>query len=140
MDMMEGAQLASDEGRVNHIYLCTNKHPTAGVGHKLSVEEQKTWANNKTIPDALIDAWFKSDLETARGSAQRYNYPAQVEDILTNMIFQMGAAGVANFKKMHEAITKRDYATASKEMLDSKWAKSDSPGRAARLAARMAAM
>jgi lysozyme len=39
------------------------------------------------------------------------------------MIFNLGLYGVLGFKRMLAALREKDYLKASKEMLDSKWAK-----------------
>ncbi len=53
------------------------------------------------------------------------------------MAFQLGVNGVANFKKMIAALIARDYAAAAREMLDSNWAKVQTPARAQRMAEMM---
>ena len=50
------------------------------------------------------------------------------------MCFQMGAAGLQGFERMIDAIFKDDWVQAHNEALDSKWARSDSPARAQRVA------
>ncbi len=42
--------------------------------------------------------------------------------VLIDMAFNIGVKGLGKFKKMMAAIEKRNYETASIEMLDSKWA------------------
>jgi lysozyme len=42
--------------------------------------------------------------------------------ILVDMAFNMGVPRLCKFKKMWEAIHNEDFSTASKEMLDSRWA------------------
>ena len=42
--------------------------------------------------------------------------------VLIDMCFNLGIARLKGFKKMLAALTRADYKTASKEMLDSKWA------------------
>lgn len=43
-------------------------------------------------------------------------------DVLLNMAFNLGTAGLLKFAKMLAAVEAGEYATAAKEMLDSKWA------------------
>jgi lysozyme len=59
------------------------------------------------------------------------------QNVIYNMCYQMGVEGVLKFKKMWLALEKGDYEEASKEMLDSKWAREDSPKRAKELAKKM---
>lgn len=58
------------------------------------------------------------------------------QEVLTEMVFQMGATGFGKFKKTIAFIRAGKHATAAMEMLDSKWHREDSPGRAETLAAR----
>jgi lysozyme len=46
----------------------------------------------------------------------------------------MGADGLAGFERMVKAILRGDWGAAYIEALDSKWARSDSPARAKRVA------
>ena len=39
------------------------------------------------------------------------------------MVFNLGLSRFLNFKKFIDAMEQKDYETAGKEMLDSKWAK-----------------
>ena len=48
------------------------------------------------------------------------------------MCYQLGLAGFSKFKKTISYIEKKNYKEASKEMLDSKWAK-QTPNRAKKL-------
>ena len=50
------------------------------------------------------------------------------------MAYQHGSTGLSDYDKFIEAINNKDYQTAYKEMLNSKWAKVDSPKRAQKLA------
>jgi lysozyme len=54
------------------------------------------------------------------------------------MTFQLGVSGVMAFKRLLAALERGDWPAAAAEMLDSKWAKEDSPARARRMAAAMA--
>jgi len=52
------------------------------------------------------------------------------------MMFNMGRPRLSNFKKMKEAVDKRDWFEAAYEMTASKWA-TQVPNRAMRLVQRM---
>jgi len=58
--------------------------------------------------------------------------PRQV--VLVCMAYQLGVDGTMEFKKMILALERGDYVKAAEEMLDSKWAKIDTPARAGRMA------
>ena len=57
-------------------------------------------------------------------------------DVLFEMCYQLGIVGVLKFKKMLAAIRDKDFAAASKAMLDSEWHK-QTPERCKELAAIM---
>jgi lysozyme len=57
--------------------------------------------------------------------------------VLVRMVYQLGIEGVLRFRRMCAALEAGDYETAATEMLDSKWAREDSPARANREAKRM---
>ena len=59
--------------------------------------------------------------------------PEDAQEVLYEMCYQMGVSGVSKFKKTLLYLENREFRMASIEMLDSKWAKSDSPQRAKRL-------
>lgn len=58
----------------------------------------------------------------------------QRQDSLIEMAYQLGVAGLMQFRKMWEAIEQKDFETARNEALNSKWAK-QTPKRAIRVAA-----
>jgi len=59
--------------------------------------------------------------------------PKEVIDILTEISYQLGINGLLKFKKTLNYIKNYNYKKAAVEMLDSKWAKKDSPKRAKEL-------
>ena len=85
-----------------------------------------------------------ADLDEAAKQAQAKfpwlgNHPPEVQEAVVRMSFQMGAAGVAKFKDMLAAIRRKDYKAAAEHGLDSEWARTQSPGRAARVMGQVAA-
>ncbi|RXK01507.1 glycoside hydrolase [Arcobacter sp. CECT 8989] len=56
-------------------------------------------------------------------------YPSHVQNVLLEMGFQLGVNGLMKFKKTLQLIEEGNYIGASKEMLNSKWAK-QTPKRA----------
>lgn len=62
--------------------------------------------------------------------------PKDVQDVVYEMSYQMGVAGVLKFKNMLKALQDEDYERAGDEALDSKWAK-QTPNRARKLAHKL---
>ena len=58
------------------------------------------------------------------------------QDVLVEMVFNMGLRRVKGFKKMLQALSEQDYPRAADEMLDSRWAR-QVKGRANTLAELM---
>lgn len=60
------------------------------------------------------------------------------QDVLVQMAFQMGIHGLLGFPHALEAMQAGHFTAARDHMLDSDWARSDSPARAMRMANQMA--
>jgi lysozyme len=58
------------------------------------------------------------------------------QEIIVEMVFQLGKNGVSKFRNMWKALAENNYIGASFEMLDSKWAK-QTPNRAKSMAELM---
>lgn len=125
-------------------YRDTEKVLTGGRGHVLTKEEKKLYPKGTAIPDALVNSWFKEDMEKADTNLtelleeKAVHVPDEVFDILLNMSFNLGKKGLKGFKKMWAAVEVEDWQTASAEMRDSKWF-GQVKNRAVRLVNRMAA-
>ena len=129
------------EGYRNKVYLDTLGKRTVGVGH-LCVED--FWEDDKEYEEKFLMTILKHDLQTAIKGADRVLVECPVlddlaEEIIIEMVFQLGETGVSKFKNMLKALKVPDYQTAAIEMLDSKWAK-QTPERAAGMSSEMAAL
>ena len=147
-------EIASDEGKRLSPYLCSENHLTIGIGHKLlDSDPESTWLaydsdksalSYHTITEERCKELFEKDIMAAiQGCRHVYDdfdtFPQELQHILINMVFQMGAGGVSKFRGMNKCISDNDYLGASEEMLDSKWSR-QTPNRSKRLSLRMAAL
>lgn len=114
-------QLSNDEGRKKRIYLDTASPPkwTGGVGRNLT---------DKGFSDDEIDLMLSNDIDQAvkdvRQLVPGFDLLDDVrQEVLTNMSFNLGYTRLAGFKKFIAAVNASEFAEASLEMLDSKWAK-----------------
>ena len=121
------------EGYRNKVYLDTLGKRTVGVGH-LCVEE--FWEDDKEYEEKFLMDILEADLQNAIKGAKDLmaqhgcmDIDEQAEEIIIEMIFQLGRTGVSKFKNMWKALSGLDYSTAASEMLDSRWAK-QTPNRA----------
>ena len=65
--------------------------------------------------------------------------PVEVRNVMLNMAYQLGFAGFCKFKKTIAYLQEADWENASKEMLDSRWAK-QTPNRAKELSEIIASL
>lgn len=141
----EVAQLMKDEGFRGYPYRCTQGFLT--VGHGFNIEpgyihsivhamlQGVEYPISQEYSTRILGQLVKNIWDVVQWEYP--DQPVEVKRILTNMQYQLGAIGVARFRKMHAALKVQDYGTAAKEMLDSVWAR-QTPNRARRLAERMA--
>jgi|TARA_B100000424_G_scaffold12397_1_gene9185 lysozyme len=127
------------EGYRNKVYLDTLGKRTVGVGH-LCVEN--FWEDDKEYEEDFLMDILKKDLQQAIRQADSMCEGLKISEdakiIIIEMIFQLGGTGVSKFRKMWQALQQDppDYAEASVQMLDSRWAK-QTPNRAKEMARLM---
>jgi len=121
-------QLKIDEGVVYEIYLDHLNYPTFGVGHLIKESDGEFGAKvgTKISPERVAEA-FDQDLDIAISECtvlygEGFCYlPDEVQQILVNMMFNMGRPRLSKFKKMNAAIEKGDWKEAAVEGRDSRW-------------------
>jgi lysozyme len=133
--------LKIEEGRSLKPYYCTEHFPTIGYGRKLSDikyaplpnivanEKEELEFLRKRIQESINKLSTQKPLAWSKCNEQR-------QAILVSMVYQLGFNGTLVFKKMWAAIEVGNFEEASKQMLDSLWAK-QTPKRALRHAKTM---
>ena len=128
------------EGYRNKVYLDSLGKRTVGVGH-LCVED--FWEDDKEYEEKFLLTILEHDLKSAIKSAEDLlkDFPLLddlAEEIIVEMIFQLGKTGVSKFKNMWTALRQSppQYDLAATEMLDSRWAK-QTPNRAKEMSDHM---
>lgn len=138
-------ELAADEGCKLEIYLDHLGYPTVGIGHLITEDDELYgFEVGSEVSQEHVDDLFHADVQrTLRDCEFLYSdfndLPEEAQLIIANMCFQLGRPRLSGFKKMKAAVDSRDWREASRQMLDSKWAK-QTPNRASRLSHRMAAL
>ena len=114
-----------------------------GVGH-LCVED--FWEDDKEYEEKFLMDILEADLQNAIKGAKDLmaehgcmDIDEIAEEIIIEMIFQLGKTGVSKFKNMWKALSGLLYSVAASEMLDSRWAK-QTPNRAQAMSAQMASL
>ena len=125
-------EVASDEGFMRIPYRCTSGKLSIGYGTNIQ--------DGITKEEALLLMRYRLGKVVAALESRLPFWPRLTDDrrrVLANMGYQLGVGGLMGFKRMLAALERGDYEAAAREMLDSKWAKRDTPARAGRMAERM---
>ena len=121
-------QLKIDEGVVNEVYLDHLGYPTFGIGH-LIVEgdpEEQLGAGHP-VSDERVKECFEKDLDTAISECvalygEGFNdWPGEVQEVLVNMLFNMGRTRLRGFKNFRKALDEENWSKAAVEGRDSRW-------------------
>ena len=86
----------------------------------------------------ILEKDLQSAIDQADDMCSNLTISDDAKIIIIEMIFQLGGTGVSKFRKMWQALQQDppDYAEASVQMLDSRWAK-QTPNRAKEMARLM---
>ena len=135
-------QLEIDEGVKYEIYLDHLGYPTFGIGH-LVVPDDKEYREDvgTRVSEERVRECFDKDVESVlRDCTLLYKdfdeLPEEVQQIVANMMFNMGYTRLSKFKGMKRGVDARDWNKAADEMVDSRWYKQVT-NRANRLVERM---
>lgn len=137
--------LKVDEGVKNEIYLDHLGLPTCGIGHLITEDDPEHGLEVGThIDDERVNELFDQDVQVTLGECRLlYNdfddLPEEAQQIIANMMFNMGRPRLSRFHKMKQAVDGRDWIEAGDQMMDSRWYKQVTT-RADRLVRRMQAI
>lgn len=116
------AQLIIDEDKIAHAYEDSLGYLTIGVGHLVDKRKGGGLSNN------AIDYILNEDIDKKyAGLIDALPWVRTLDDarqnVLINLAFNMGVAGLLGFTKTLAYIKRGEYKKASIEMLDSDWSK-----------------
>lgn len=135
-------QLISDEGCKYHVYKDSLGKRTCGIGHLITANDAEFHVPlNTPVSEWRVEEFFDQDIDIAINDCKKVFpkfdlMPCELQEILINMIFNLGINRFKGFKKMIAAIEDKKYLQAAKEMKNSKWFQ-QVPNRATRLINRM---
>lgn len=137
--------LEYEEGFREKPYICSEGYATVGYGLKLSrvkVNERDLYdyydfiisenAATQDLIDKVNKIYFSLELGTCLLSSVFREQDVHRKSALVLMVYQLGGRGASKFRKMLIAMLNADYKSASRELLDSLFAK-QTPNRAKRL-------
>ena len=120
-------QMKIDEGVVYEVYHDHLGLPTFGVGH-LVLDSDPEYGKPVGTPvdEDRVNDCFEKDLDTAISECavlyeEFEEMPGEVQEILVNMMFNMGRTRLSGFKNFKKALESEDWKQAGIEGRDSKW-------------------
>lgn len=130
--------LKRHEGVRDKVYQDSEDNPTIGIGFNLNRRDAKSRIEslglnynnilngNSSLKHEQIATLFQKDLSNAIKDAKSFlpdfnKQPDKIKIVLVNMSFNMGLTRLNQFVKFKDALIKKDYKRASKEMKDSRW-------------------
>ena len=136
-------QLMIDEGVKYEVYKDHLGYLTLGIGHLITqYDEEKGQPVGTPVSEERVKACFERDLDIAINECKMlYNpdfesFPGEVQEILVNMMFNMGRPRLSQFQNFKLALERGDWKSAAFEGRNSKWY-SQVTNRAERLMTRM---
>ena len=121
-------QIKESEGFRSKVYQCTEGFDTIGYGFAI-----KDLVLGEDICDMILERKIAELKLRIQQKLPFYEgMPETVQDVIVEMCYQMGVYGFSKFSKTIDHLMRKDFVAASKEMLDSRWAK-QTPNRAKKL-------
>ena len=138
-------QLEIDEGRVDALYNDHLGYATFGVGH-LVLESDPEYGSEigTAVSESRVIEAFEQDCENVLSDCNILyedfgDLPEEAQQVIANMMFNMGRPRLSKFKGMKRGVDSRDWNAAADEMVDSGWYKQVT-NRADRLVERIRAL
>ena len=138
-------QLEIDEGVKYVIYLDHLGLPTFGIGHLVTkTDPESGQAVGTPISKERVAECFDMDVQSVINDCNKLyedfeDLPEEVQQIIANMMFNMGYTRLSKFKGMKRGVDSKDWNQAADEMVDSRWYRQVT-NRANRLVERMRAV
>jgi len=138
-------QLEIDEGVKYDIYLDHLGLPTFGIGHLVTkTDPESGQAVGTSISKERVAECFDMDVQSVINDCSKLykdfeDLPEEVQQIIANMMFNMGYTRLSKFKGMKRGVDSKDWNQAADEMVDSRWYRQVT-NRANRLVERMRAV
>ena len=120
-------QLEIDEGVKYEIYNDHLGYATFGVGHLvLESDPEHGWEVGSSVDTVRVHEAFEQDCENVlRDCNILYedfdDLPEEAQQVIANMMFNMGRPRLSKFKGMKRGVDSRDWNAAADEMVDSAW-------------------
>lgn len=128
-----GDLIWKEEGFVPHAYEDSKGFLTIGPG--ILIDRKRGGGISPTEGRFLMENRIRlAEEECIKRFTWWWNMDQVRQQVIACMVYQMGANSVSGFGDMAAAIQRKDWNAVADEMLDSDWARKDSPSRARRMA------
>ena len=120
-------QLEIDEGVKYDIYLDHLGLPTFGIGHLVTkTDPESGQAVGTPISKERVAECFDMDVQSVINDCNKLyedfeDLPEEVQQIIANMMFNMGYTRLSKFKGMKRGVDSLNWNQAADEMVDSRW-------------------
>ena len=135
-------QLKIDEGCVYELYNDHLGYATFGIGHLVTESDPEHGSDIGTeVSESRVVEAFEQDVQTVLSDcAVLYpdfdELPEETQQVIANMMFNLGRPRLSAFKGMKAGVDARDWNEAADQMVDSRWYRQVG-ARAERLVERM---
>ena len=126
--------IKKNEGFKNTAYKDQTGNYTIGFGHLIKKNEKHLLLkrHSKKALHRIFICDLNFAIEKFKKHYDKNRLPGNIQEVIIEMIFQLGIKNVIMFKRFNLCIKKKKFYLASLEMMDSKWNK-QTPKRVARL-------
>ena len=120
-------EIKADEGEVLQVYEDHLGYPTIGIGHLVTAKDEEFGKPPGTaITAERSRELFARDIQSAIEDCERlygqwHNWPEEVQRIMVNMCFNLGATRLEKFRQMRFHLSQHQWKQAAEEGRDSKW-------------------
>lgn len=124
-------KIKSEEGYSSTVYKCPAGYWTIGFGRLVDPAKTKEGITKEEAEHMLTNDIITRE-QSVRGFIPSFEYLSDNRKIaLIDMSYQIGITGLQAFRRMLQAIDRKDYKMAAEELLNSEYAK-QTPERARR--------
>ena len=120
-------EIKADEGEILEVYKDHLGYPTIGIGHLVTEKDEEFGEPTGTpITAKRSRELFDRDIECAIKDCERlygqwHNWPEEVQLVLVNMAFNLGATRLSKFMNMKNMLSQGKWKEAAAEGRDSLW-------------------
>ena len=120
-------QLKIDEGCVYSVYLDHLNLPTVGIGHLVTEwDEEYEKPVGTEVSEDRVNELFEKDVQVTIDECKVLfddfdELPEEGQQIIANLMFNMGRPRLSKFVKFREAVRNRDWVEAGNQLKDSRY-------------------